>query len=299
MIAPSRAAQLHTFLIADVRGYTRYTQQRGDEAAAELASAFAELVGEAVAAHEGRVIELRGDEALVVFDSARQALQAALALQAVVGERGLPRGVGIGIDAGEAVPVGKGYRGGALNMAARLCSLAGPGEVLASEAVVHLARTVPGVRYLQGRMERLKGIPQPVRVVEVVPQESAVALLHSVTRRLRGRRWPLALAAGILAIAAAAVGFVTLRGDGGPKLSSLRSVAAFTADGKLAASVPTGVDTFDQHYLDGFVWSLNDGGSLVKIDPRTEEIVQAVPIGHDGGVTTGGGAVLDRECGQA
>ena len=82
-----------------------------------------------------------------------------------------------------------------------------------------------------------------------------------------------------------------MRGDGGPKLSSLRSVAAFTADGKLAASVPTGVDTFDQHYLDGFVWSLNDGGSLVKIDPRTEEVVQAVSIGHDGGVTTGGGAV--------
>src|SRR6185295_14659451 len=197
VIAPSRAAQLHTFLIADVRGYTRYTQQRGDEAAAELASAFAELVGEAVAAHEGRVIELRGDEALVVFDSARQALQAALALQAAVGERELPRGVGIGIDAGEAVPVGKGYRGGALNMAARLCSLAGPGEVLASETVIHLARAVPGVRYLQGRVERLKGIPQPVRVVEVVPQESAVALLRSVRRRLRGRRWPLAVGAGV------------------------------------------------------------------------------------------------------
>ena len=29
----------------------------------------------------------------------------------------------------------------------------------------------------------------------------------------------------------------------------------------------------------------------MKIDPRTEEVVQAVSIGHDGGVTTGGGAV--------
>src|SRR5512132_50505 len=85
MVAPPRAAQLRTFLIADVRGYTRYTQQHGDEAAAELASAFADLVGEAVASHGGRVIELRGDEALVVFDSARQALQAALAIQAAVG----------------------------------------------------------------------------------------------------------------------------------------------------------------------------------------------------------------------
>jgi serine/threonine-protein kinase len=291
VVAPTRAAQLRTFLIADVRGYTRYTQQHGDEAAAALASAFAELVGDAVAAHDGRVIELRGDEALVVFDSARQALQAALAVQEAVADRELARGVGIGIDAGEAVPVGKGYRGGALNMAARLCSLAGPGEVLASEAVVHLARAVPGVRYLQGRVERLKGIPQPVRVVEIVPQESAVALLRSVTRRLRGRRWPIAVAAGAAALAGIAIVFVLLRGEGEPKLSSLRTVAAFTADGKLAANVQTGVDTFDQHYLDGFVWSLNDGGSLAKIDPRKGEVVQAVPIGHDGGVTTGGGAV--------
>jgi serine/threonine-protein kinase len=291
VVAPARAAQLRTFLIADVRGYTRYTQQHGDEAAAELASAFAELVGEAVASHDGRVIELRGDEALVVFDSARQALQAALAVQAAVAARELARGVGIGIDAGEAVPVGKGYRGGALNMAARLCSLAGPGEVLASEAVVHLARAVPGVRYLQGRVERLKGISQPVRVVEVVPQESAVALLRSVTRRLRGRRWPVAVAACAAALAGVAIVLALLRGGGEPELSSLRSVAVFTADGTLAASVPTGVESVDQQYLDGYVWSLNDGGSIAKIDPKTDEVVQAVSIGHDGGWTVGGGSV--------
>ena len=288
---PPRAAQLRTFLIADVRGYTRYTQQRGDEAAAELASTFAELVGDAVAAHQGRVIELRGDEALVVFESARQALQAALAVQAAVSDRELPRGVGIGIDAGEAVPVGKGYRGGALNMAARLCSLAGPGEVLASDAVVHLARAVPGVRYLQGRMERLKGIEQPVRVVEVVPQETAVALLRSVTRRLRGRRWPLAVATGVAALAVGAVLLVLLRGGRETELSSLRSVASFQADGTLAANVSTGVDSYDELYLDGYVWSLNDGGSIAKIDPRTNEVMQAVPVGHDGGWTVGGGAV--------
>ena len=291
VVAPSRAAQLRTFLIADVRGYTRYTQQHGDEAAAELASSFAGLVEEAVAGHEGRVIELRGDEALVVFDSARQALQAALAVQAAVTDRELPRGVGIGIDAGEAVPVGKGYRGGALNMAARLCSLAGPGEVLASDAVVHLARAVPGVRYLQGRVERLKGIEQPVRIVEVVPQESAVALLRSVTRRLRGRRWPTAVAIGVAALAVGAGLFVVVRGGGGTELSSLRSVASFRPNGTLAANVSTGVDSFDQLYLDGYIWSLNDGGSIAKIDPKTNEVVQAVPIGHDGGWTVGAGSV--------
>ena len=69
---------LRTFLIADIRGYTRYTEEYGDEAAAELASDFAELVADGVQAHDGQLVELRGDEALAVFTSARQAIRAAV-----------------------------------------------------------------------------------------------------------------------------------------------------------------------------------------------------------------------------
>ena len=75
------AAGARTFLIADIRGYTAYTAERGDDAAAALANRFAELCRDVVEAHEGFVIELRGDEALCAFVSARQALRAALALQ--------------------------------------------------------------------------------------------------------------------------------------------------------------------------------------------------------------------------
>ena len=150
-----RVAQLRTFLITDVRGYTRYTQEHGDEAAAALAAQFAELVDDVVSRRDGRLLELRGDEALVVFESARKALQAAVELQQRATE--LPRGIGIGLDAGEAVPVGRGYRGAALNTAARLCAKASPGEILASEGVVHLAGTVKEVGYGLRRQERLKG----------------------------------------------------------------------------------------------------------------------------------------------
>src|SRR5437867_5575230 len=87
-------ADVRTFLIADVRGYTKYTQEQGDEAAAALASTFAELVREVVEARQGSLLELRGDEALVVFVSARQALRAAVDLQARFAEAKLPRGVG-------------------------------------------------------------------------------------------------------------------------------------------------------------------------------------------------------------
>src|SRR3954462_11772200 len=105
---------IKTFLIADVRGYTRFTQERGDEAAARLAGRFAELAREAIEAAGGRLVELRGDEALAVFDSARQALRRASALEGpflpeTVTAPTLPFAVGIGLDAGEAVPVDGGY----------------------------------------------------------------------------------------------------------------------------------------------------------------------------------------------
>src|SRR5436305_1836400 len=117
------------FLIADIRGYTSYTRANGDAAAAQLAATFAELAREAVEAHDGTVIELRGDEALATFASPRQALRAATQLQTILADEKslhpeLPLNVGIGVDAGEAVPVEGGYRGDALNFAARLCSAA-------------------------------------------------------------------------------------------------------------------------------------------------------------------------------
>src|SRR3954451_8017462 len=74
-------AELRSFLIADVRGYTAFTQRHGDEAAARLAGKFARVTREVVDAEQGRVVELRGDEALCVFTSPRQAVRAAIALQ--------------------------------------------------------------------------------------------------------------------------------------------------------------------------------------------------------------------------
>lgn len=165
-------AHIRTFLIADVRGYTVFTQERGDEAAAALASRFALVAREVVESRDGTVVELRGDEALAVFDSARQAIRASIDLQRrfadeTVANPSLPLAVGIGLDAGEAVSVQGGYRGGALNLAARLCSIAGPAEILASPAVTHLARKVEGVAYVDRGTASLKGLAEPVHVIRL------------------------------------------------------------------------------------------------------------------------------------
>ncbi len=168
-------SELRTFLTVDVRGYTRFTQEFGDEAAARLATKFAAVARDVVSRFGGEVIELRGDEALAVFLSARQALRCSVALQKRFAEETaqepeLPLRVGMGLDAGEVVPVESGYRGGALNLAARLSSLAGPGEVLASDAALHLARRVAGLQYVERGLAELKGFAEPVPVLRVVEE---------------------------------------------------------------------------------------------------------------------------------
>lgn len=169
------AGEINAFLVADIRGYTTFTQERGDEAAARLTATFAGIVREHVEARDGSVIELRGDEALAVFRSPRQAIRAAVELQtgllqATKAAPDHPLPVGIGLDAGEAVPVESGFRGGALNLAARLCSEAGPGEILGSHGLVHLARAVEGVQYLDRGELHLKGLADPVRVLAIASE---------------------------------------------------------------------------------------------------------------------------------
>src|SRR5262245_11443076 len=72
---------LRTVLIAAVRGYSRFTETYGDEAAGRLAARFSELCSEVVGQFGGTVVEFRGDEALAAFGSARAAIRAAVELQ--------------------------------------------------------------------------------------------------------------------------------------------------------------------------------------------------------------------------
>ena len=81
--------------------------------------------------------------------------------------------VGVGIDCGEAVPVEGGFRGRALNLAARLCSRAGAGEVLASQEAVRLARVLPDVQYVSLGALEFKGFDRPIEAVRVVARDAS------------------------------------------------------------------------------------------------------------------------------
>src|SRR4051812_1237127 len=299
-------AELRTFLIADVRGYTAFTQLHGDERAAKLAAKFAHVSREVVQAHTGSVLELRGDEALCVFVSPRQAVRAAIALQRRYVEETrfdaeLPLPIGIGIDFGEAVAVEGGFRSGALNLAARLCSIARPGEILASRELTHVARRLDGMSYVTKEPVRLKGMDEPVLPVRIVPDGEDPALqlvvlgaLPPKARPSSGPPWlppslrsrpRMAIAAGVVAIAlVAAVVLVTTRDDGGGSLTSLGENAAAVLDagsGRLIDHTQVGSSPSAVVATKDAVWIANsDDDSVSRIDVATGRVNQTTEVGN-------------------
>src|SRR3954452_5855741 len=291
---------VRTFLIADIRGYTTFTQAEGDEAAARLAARFAQVVRDEIERHGGSVVELRGDEAMCTFGSPRGAIRAAVALQQrcaeeIRGDPTLPLRLGIGIDVGEAVAVEGGYRGGALNLAARLCSQAAAGEVLVSEGVVHLARRVDELVYVERGRIALKGMAEPVRVVQIVfeldlPGETT-ALPH---RRLtRGR---IAVLAAAALVAAGAGLLAALRGGGSALALDANAVASLNSSGSVVTQtlLPSGGLPASITSGDGSIWVTNAGPAVaMKIDAATGAVAGTTqPLGTaPSGIAVGGGGV--------
>jgi YVTN family beta-propeller protein len=302
-------ADVHAFLIADVRGYTAFTQERGDEGGALLAARFAQVVRALVEDHRGRVIELRGDEALVVFGSPRSAIRGAVALQQrfveeTIADPSFPLTVGIGLDAGEAVPVEGGFRGAALNVAGRLCSLARAGEVLASREIVHLARRLDGVRFTERGQAQLKGIQQPVHIVAVRSEDrdAAEAIAPFVrstppppTPRWRSKAVVGAVVLAVLAVLAALIAIPLVTGGTDDSEIEPNSIGVLDpASGELTTTV--GLEGREPGSIvasENDVWVTHpDFDTVTRIDRTDREIRDTIQVGEEPtGITVGFDAV--------
>jgi YVTN family beta-propeller protein len=286
--ARARKTDVRTFLIADIRGYTRYSQEFGDKAASQLAQHFADLVRETLAQLEGELLELRGDEALCVFESARTALAAAVDLQrrlrqASGGGSALALGVGVGLDSGEAVPTEGGYRGRALNTAARLCSIAKPGEILASETVVALAGRDESFTFAHRRAARVKGIDARVRFVEVIPDPPLPPVRPPSRDTAATRittRVVLACLVALLLIAGAAVAAVVVFGaEEDPGLVPANSLAVIDpATNKVSWHVAVGEGPTVISVAAGRAWLLNREQTISLVDVEARSLVKTFGV---------------------
>jgi adenylate cyclase len=111
---------------------------------------------------EGKVL---GDGVMATFVSASRAIEAALKCNEAAAKTELL--LHVGLHAGDVIHEGDNVYGGAVNMAARVCGLSQPGEVLVSETVRALARTSADVRFEDGGQHELKGIEEPQRLYAV------------------------------------------------------------------------------------------------------------------------------------
>jgi adenylate cyclase len=148
----------------DLAGYTRLTEERGDQAAAELAGTLAVQVERSSRAHGGTPVKWLGDGVMLHFRDPGGAVAAALALVRRFPEAGLPS-AHVGVAAGPVVVQGGDYFGRTVNLAARLAARAQAGQVLVTEPVARSAGS-DGVRYLELGPLELKGFSTPVMVLE-------------------------------------------------------------------------------------------------------------------------------------
>jgi class 3 adenylate cyclase/DNA-binding transcriptional MerR regulator len=146
----------------DITGYTRLTEERGDEAAAELAARLATLVRRTSQEHDGTPVKWLGDGVMFYFRKPAAAVLAAVEMVEVLGRHGLPP-AHVGIHAGPVIFQEGDYFGRTVNLAARIAEYARPGEVLVSQEVVDAAQGAPVAFTGIGPVE-LKGVPGTLRL---------------------------------------------------------------------------------------------------------------------------------------
>jgi len=148
-----------TIAFADLAGYTRLTEEAGEEEAVDAVERFIEDV-EVTLPDDARVVKTIGDEVMVVGSDPSGLVDWAVALQRMVADRRpLPR---IGIHYGLTLYRDGDYYGREVNLAARVAARAAGGEVVVTSAVVQAAE--PHLEFERIGEVRLKGFSDPTEL---------------------------------------------------------------------------------------------------------------------------------------
>jgi class 3 adenylate cyclase len=164
------AAGLHSRLerppavcFIDIAGYTRFTQERGDDVAADLAATVAAVVQRASVQHGGKAIKWLGDGVMFYFRDPGFAVTAALDMLAALRDAGLPP-AHVGLHVGPVLFQQGDYFGQTVNLSARIAAHAQADEVLVSREAAAASRD-DGIVFAEVGAVELKGVAQPVALL--------------------------------------------------------------------------------------------------------------------------------------
>lgn len=159
-VVPVRPEHPPAIAFLDLSGFTRLTEEQGDEAAAKLAQGFAEFVQETPRSYGGRLVKLLGDGAMFHFHEPLGAVLCALDLVDRIPTLGLPA-ARVGLHAGQVISQDGDYFGTTVNIAARVADYARPAEVLVTSDVMAAAGS-DDLSYQEIGPVPLKGVADPV-----------------------------------------------------------------------------------------------------------------------------------------
>ncbi len=152
---------------ADLAGYTRYTEEAGEEEALSTVERFIDAVQNTLP-EDARIIKTIGDEVMIVGQDARALTDWAVGFQRLYRERPTPR---IGIHQGVTLYRDGDYFGRDVNLAARVVARARGGEVLVTDAVTAQAARSDHLEFEDIGEVKLKGFDQPATLCRAVPRE--------------------------------------------------------------------------------------------------------------------------------
>lgn len=152
----SRLERPPAICFLDIAGYTRLTQEQGDDAAANLAATLARLVERSSVRHGGKPVKWLGDGVMFHFRDPGPGVHAALEMVDGLAATGLPP-AHVGLHAGPVLFQAGDYFGQTVNLTARIADYARPGEVLVSRAAADASRG-HGIEFADIGEVELKGV---------------------------------------------------------------------------------------------------------------------------------------------
>ncbi|HQU67146.1 MAG TPA: adenylate/guanylate cyclase domain-containing protein [Albidovulum sp.] len=170
--------KLSAILVADIVGYSAQMERDEEGTFARVTARRKDLFEPEVVRHSGRIFKLVGDGVLVEFQSAVQAVECAVALQAGLQDRNrsLPEDqaihLRIGINLGEVIVDGDDRYGEGVNLAARLEQLADAGGICVSEKVAREVERKLAFGFESMGERHVRNIAEPVHVYRVSPDRT-------------------------------------------------------------------------------------------------------------------------------
>jgi adenylate cyclase len=177
--------RLAAILAADMAGYSRLMEADEEGTHQRLRAHFAELIHPKIAEHRGRVVKNTGDGLLAEFASVVEAVRCAIVVQREMGERNraLPPDdrieFRIGINLGDVIAEADDIFGDGVNIAARIESLAKPGDICVSQVVCDQVRDRLDLVFADMGEQHVKNITRPVHVYRVLLDAETVAAVST------------------------------------------------------------------------------------------------------------------------